>query len=243
MTPVLHRLRKYLLIFLLFSCLAWIVGEAAQRILRNRATRLLADIQALTVNRSTWSDVQPIMARWGSWNVSKGPCASDACTYQIDLMQTLPVELIGSPQPGARNWVPRLIDCIGLRSVAVRAGFTIDHGILVTKWFGEQVTLPVRNWDHPDGYVPYLSVASTETIRFSERAKGNKLLHPNRMVQRAGTYIDVAFSPDEESSEQTALMSFRLSCITRFRPCTSEGEILPEALHMWHERELTLPSR
>jgi hypothetical protein len=236
-------IRKLLLTFLILCCCGWLAAETAQHLLRSRAQRLLADIRTLNVNRSTWSDVQPIMSKWSSFSVPKGSCTAQACTCQIDLVETLPIEFVGSTDPAAKNWIPRLMDHIGLRSTAARAGFIIDHGTVTTRWFGEQVTLPVRNWIAPDGYIPYLSVASTETAKLTDHTVGRTPLHPNRSVLLDKTYLDIQFSPAEDSAEHAALMDFNLACITRFRPCESEGEILPEGQRLWLEHVFSTPSR
>src|SRR6185312_7045172 len=152
----------------------------------------------LHAGRSTWSDVQPIMQHWNSWSVTKGTCSQESCTYQIDLIQTLPSFLIGNPGGDSRNWAARITDHTGLRSSAVRAGFTVEHGILTTRWFGEQVTPPVRNWKIPADYVPYLSVSSAESSQFHEHNQGQTLLHPNRLAQNKASYIAVTFSPEED---------------------------------------------
>ncbi len=38
-----------------------------QHILGWRAERLLADVRALDLGKSTWVDAQSIMTRWGAW--------------------------------------------------------------------------------------------------------------------------------------------------------------------------------
>jgi hypothetical protein len=243
MNSLVRRLRKLVLILLILFCSGWVSGEIEQHVLRSHAEHLLADIRALNVDRSTWADVQPVMTRWSSSSVPKGSCTPLACTYEIDLVQTLPIEFVGSPDPGAKNLLARLMDHIGLRSTAARAGFTIDHGVVITKWFGEQVTLPVRDWIATDGYIPYLSVASTETTQFSDRVKGHPLLYPNRLAIHVKTYLDIAFSPAEDASERTLLMDFNFSCITRFQPCESEGAILPEGQRLWQQQAFSTPSR
>jgi hypothetical protein len=243
MNSPVRRLRKLVLILLVLFCSGWVTAEIEQHQLRSHAELLLSDIRALNVNRSTWADVQPLIARWNGSSVPKGSCTPLACTFEIDLVQTLPIEFIGSPSPGAKNWLARLMDHIGLRSTAARAGFTIDHGIVITKWFGEQVTLPVRDWIATEGYIPYLSVASTETTQFSDRAKGHTLLYPNRFALHVKTYIDIAFSPAEDASERAKLMDFNLSCITRFQPCENEGAILPEGQRLWQQQVFSTPSR
>jgi hypothetical protein len=237
------RTRQFLLTVLFIFGVAWISGEAAQLLLRWRGGKLLAEIRTLHAGRSTWSDVQPIMQQWNSWSVPKGACSAEACTYQIDLIQTLPPFLIGNPNGDTRNWAARITDHTGLRNSAVRAGFTIERGIVTTRWFGEQVTPPVRDWGVPEGYVPYLSVSSAESSQFHEHNGDQKLLHPNRLAQNKAFYIAVTFSPEEDAAEQSALMDFRFGCITRFSPCESEDQILPEAQRLWQEQQLSRASR
>jgi hypothetical protein len=237
------RTRQILLTVLFVLGVSWISGEAAQLLLRWRANKLLADIRTLHAGHSTWSDVQHIMQQWNRWSATNGACSEQSCTYQVDLIQTLPPSLIGNPNGSAKNWLARLTDHIGLRSSAVRAGFTVERGIVTTRWFGEQVTPPVRDWRVPADYVPYLSASSAEISQFHEHNAGQKLLHPNRLAQNKASYIAITFSPHEDPAEQSALMDFSFSCITRLSPCENEGEILPEALRMWQEQLLSRPSR
>jgi hypothetical protein len=243
MNSFAQRLRKLLLIFLILCCSGWTAAEVAQHLLRTHAEHLLADIRSIHVNHSTWSNVQPIMSKWSKFSVPKGTCTAQACTYQIDLVETLPIEFVGSPDPGAKNWFARLMDHIGLRSTAARAGFTINNGVVITKWFGEQVTIPIRDWEAPDGYVPYLSVASTETAKLTDHTADRTPLHPNRSALRVKTYLDIQFSPTEDDAEKAALMDFNLACITQFRPCESHGEILPEGQRLWQQQVFSTPSR
>jgi hypothetical protein len=234
MHSLLQRSRQLLLALLFILCIAWVFGEGAQWLLRWRAEKLLADIRALQINRSTSSDAQQLMHNWAQWATPKPGCNPDDCTVQISLIQTLPPILVASS--GTHNWLPRLTDSIGLRSVAARAGLTVEHGVVTSKYFGEQTTLPVRDLASTDGFIPYLSVSSAETSHFREIVGDSKLAHPNRMAQHLKGYLQVSFSPDEDPSEQSALMNFQFSCITRFRPCESEAEILPEGARMLQER-------
>jgi hypothetical protein len=243
MHSFLGRFRQLLLLILGILAVAWISGEAAQWLLRWRAQRLLADIRTLQVNHSTWPVAQQLAQKWAHWTTFNPGCTADACTVQIDLVQTLQPFLVGSPQAGARNSLARVVDHTGLRSVAARAGFTVEHGLVTSRWFGEQVTLPVRDWGPPDGYIPYLSASAAATSHFREIVGDSHLLHPNRMAQHTQGYIQVSYSPAEDPAEQSALMDFRFSCLTRLRPCESVGDILPEGLRMVQQQELPSPSR
>ena len=234
MHSLLYRCHQLLLALLFILCVAWVAGEAAQWLLRWRAEKLLSGVRTLQVNRSTWSDAQQLMQKWSQWTTPKPGCSADDCTVQISLVQTLPPILVA--EPGAHNWLASLADHIGLRSVAARAGFTVEHGIVTSKWFGEQATLPVRDLGSPNGYTPYLSVSSAETSHFREIVGDSKLAHPNRMAQHLKGYLQITFSPDEDPAEQSALLDFRFSCLTQFRPCETEAEFLPEGASMLQER-------
>jgi hypothetical protein len=211
---LLQRARGLAIAILILLCLAWAFAEAEQQLLSHRAQQLLSGIRPLEAGRSTWSGVQPLLRTWSDQTTTKGPCTFDACTAQIDLRG----------------------------SSAARAGIVVEHGIVTARWFGEQVSLPVRDWHPTDDYVPYLSVSSSETSELAKFTAGQTLLHPNRMVQHKASYIAVTFSPQEDAAEKSALMDFRFDCITRFSPCESHAGILPEALRMLEERQLANPA-
>ena len=223
-------------ILLLFFA-AWGTVEAQQWLLRWRAERLLDDVRALTVDRSQWADVQPMMRRWAKWSTPSGACTPDSCNYRINIVQTLPPFLAGTPDSSARNWLPKIAQDLGLRSTAAHAGFTVEHGAVSTKWFGEQVTLPVQDWSLASNYIPYLSVLSGESYKFRAPGKDTPESHPNRTVLHTNSYMVVSFTPQEDPAERAALMDFQFSCITQLTPCASERDILYEAWRMSQEQE------
>ena len=237
MNAMLRSSRQVLITILILLCAAWASGEAYQWLLRWRAGRLLTGVRSLEVNRSQWPDAQKMMARWGQWSVPKASCTAESCVYQINLIQSLPPILGGHPGTGVNNWLPKIVGHLGLRSSAARAGFTVEHGIVTSKWFGEQVTLPVEDWNISGDYVPYLSVSSGAFSRFHQRASEFPHLHPNRMVQAYPHGLNVMFDPQEDPSEQALLLDYRFSCFTQLRPCRSEGDMLPEGWRMLQEQQ------
>ena len=240
MSAATKFLRQIFVTALVLLAAVWASGEGAQWLLRWRAQDLLADVRSLDVNRSGWPDAQRLMTKWGAYAAADtGPCTLDACTYRIDLLQVLPQSLIGYPDPRVKNWLTRLVDCVGLRSVAARGGFTVEHGVVTSKWFAEQVAVPVRDWNSRGGaYVPDLAVSSGEFLGFAGPTEKSPP-HPYRRVHNFhGAYgITAQFLPQEDGAEQAALMDFRFSCITQFTPCQDEGEILPEAWRNLQEQE------
>ena len=237
MNAMLRSSRQVLITILILLAAAWASGEAYQWLLRWRAGNLLSDVRSLEVNRSQWPDAQKMMARLGQWSVPKASCTAESCVYQINLIQSLPPVLGGHPGTGVNNWVPKIVGHLGLRSSAARAGFTVEHGIVTSKWFGEQVTLPVEDWNISGDYVPYLSVSSGGFSRFHARASEFPHLHPYRMVQAYPHGLNVMFDPQEDPSEQALLLDYRFSCFTQLRPCRSEGDMLPEGWRMLQEQQ------
>jgi len=228
-------LRKILLILCLIVLAAWSSSYYSQWAVRWRAQNLLSEVRALNVNQSHFTDAQPLIKKWAAYGAPVGACTSDSCVYRITLVQVLPPFAVGYPDKGVHNWLPRLADHLALRSVAVRAGFSVKNGVVASKWFAEQVSLPVSAWGPPGGtFIPDLAISSGEFSAFTPNAGPDSPSHPYlRIRDWHGPYgITVQFLPQEDPSEQTALMDFRLTCITRYSPCRSQSDILPEALRI-----------
>ena len=233
------RLRQVLLVFLLLVLAVWGSSYYAQWALRWRAEHMLTDIRALNVNQSNWQAAQALMKKWSDYASTPANCTSDFCNYRITMVQSLPQMLVGYPDPGAHNWLPRIVSHLGLRSAAARAGFSVQHGVVTAKWFAEQVSLPTQDWYLRQGaYVPDLAVSSGEYPGFPNIDTG-LALHPYRRARNwKGPYgITIYFLPQEDPAEQTRLMDFQLTCVTRFHPCRDEGDIQPEARRMLDEEE------
>ncbi|MDR3745400.1 MAG: hypothetical protein P4K80_04635 [Acidobacteriaceae bacterium] len=228
--------RQFFLALLVLLVASWASGEGAQWLLRWRAEKLLADVRSIHVDRSQWADAQRMMQQWNRWGAPVEGCTAEKCDYRINLVQSLPPILGASPQGGVRNLLPRLANLVGLRSTAARAGFTVENGVITSRWFGEQVTPPVADSMPTTEYIPYLSVLSEESAKFRLPTEGHPRLHPNRTAQPVNNYLVVGFTPDEDPSEKAALLDFHLSCITQLLPCHSESEILPEGWKLSQER-------
>ncbi len=237
MNSILRLCRQLLLFLLILLAAAWVSGEGFQWLLRWRAERLLTDVRSLDISRSGWPDAQKLMTKWGQWSIPTANCTAESCTYQINLVQTLLPFLGGSPDKGAKNWLPKMVGHLGLRSAAARAGFTVQHGVVTEKWFGEQVTLPVQDWDPAEGYVPYLSVSSRDSSKFHEHPRDPDQLYPNRLVRTYPHGMNASFASDEEPAEQALLLAYRFNCITQIQPCRDVADILPEGWRTMQEEQ------
>src|SRR3569833_627288 len=84
MISVLRRKRSRLLVAALpLLSIGWLVMEARQWLFRAQVEALLADIMSLELNRSSWSDAQRLMTRWGKWGEWYGNCSVEECIYSI----------------------------------------------------------------------------------------------------------------------------------------------------------------
>jgi hypothetical protein len=237
MNEIERSCRQLLLYLLVLLAAAWIYGEGFQWLLRWRAERLLSDVRTLAVNRSGWPDAQQVMTKWGHWGKSSANCTAEACTYQINMEQTLLPVLEGTPGKGAMNWLPRMAGHLGLRSAAARATFTVQHGVVTDKGFGEQVTLPVGDWGPSMTYVPYLSVSSQLNSKFHDGRQHPDQLYPNRLVRIYPHGMNASYASDEDPSEQALLMDFRFECITQIRPCREVADMLPEGWRTYRQQQ------
>jgi hypothetical protein len=101
------------------------------------------------------------------------------------------------------------------------------------------VALPVSQWISPKSgfwleqpigstYWPTLDVAFREGANLKVVGETNILAgHPNRRISPRRTILEANFTPEETAEKQAALMDIHFDCITRWRACSTRGELLP----------------
>jgi hypothetical protein len=233
-----RTLRLVVAVFCLLGFI-WLVMQARQWLFRMRAEALLGDIKSLQLNRSSWSDAQKLMARWGSWGEWYGTCNSEDCSYSVQIYH-LPLVYPASAFQEGPHVGARILQLIGLRSAAVSARFHVVHGIVTNKGFEYSVALPVSQWTAPGGgfwlkekigsaYWPTLDVAFREAAKLGDSIPYTIATHPNHSLVRRRTILEVHFTPEEAPEGQAALTDMRFDCITRWTACSNRGELLPAA--------------
>jgi hypothetical protein len=233
------KLRRGVAAISLFLVVGWLAMMARQWLFRMRAEALLADIKSLSLNRSSWSDAQRLMTRWGRWGGYYGNCNEEDCSYSVRIYH-LPLVYPAFVFEEGPHLGARILELIGLRSAAVSAGFHVVHGVVTNKGYGMDVALPVSRWIFPGGgfwlkdkigstYWPTLDVAFREGAKLSESNPYTIAEHPNHGLIHRRTILEVHFTPEESPEEQAALTDFRFDCFTRWAACLSRGELLPRA--------------
>lgn len=223
--------RRGLIAIAVLIAAAWGVAEASQWLLRWRAERLLADFRALSMKQSTWADVQPILRHWEKWGTYEGACPATECSYRVRIEQFDNRILVGSEDEHAPNRLPRLLNHLGLRASGVLAGFRVANGKVSDSWFGEIVLAPQSHWGRPNGayYAELAASSGTRSTIGTWELTHMAASHSNRSYRFRQVGFETIFTPQEAPEIKRALMDFQLSCITRWSPCVSEGDILPWA--------------
>jgi hypothetical protein len=239
MTTKWKKTSRYSVVVFCLLGFLWLAMQARQWLFRMRAEVLLGDIKSLQLNRSSWSDAQNLMTRWGSWGGWYGSCNSEDCSYSVQIYH-LPLVYPAfvfeeGPHVGAR-----ILQLVGLRSAAVSARFHVVHGIVTNKGFGYSVALPVSEWITPGGgfwlkdrigstYWPTLDVAFREAAKLGDSTSYAIAMHPNHSLIHRRTTLEVHFAPEEAPEEQAALTDMRFDCITRWIACSNRRDLLPAA--------------
>jgi hypothetical protein len=232
------RISRVLLVITLSLGAGWLAMQLQQWLFRVRAQALLADIKSLEVNRSSWSDAQRLMIRWGKWGGWYGNCNAEECSYSIRICHLCLISPSFVMEDGP-HFATRLFELVGLRSSGAIASFHVTHGIVTEKAFGLEVTLPVSHWLRPgdhfwltdeigDTYWPSLAVASSENVKILSTPFA-VAEHPDRSITQRRIRLVASFTPEESREEKIALTDFHFDCITRWTPCTNRGELLPRA--------------
>jgi len=240
--PLRKWLSRALLALIVLLVFGWTCAAASQWLLRYRAQKLLADIHALEVNRTTTAEAEKLLSHWAHLGEVETGCHDGVCSHGV-FSRNISPQIIQSPYTEkSLVWATsKLSDALGLRTATVSAYFTTESGVVTSKGFTEAVGLPYSDWYLRQGaYVPELIISSDESSVPRWLAEPDPL-HPNRGARfRKGPYWPVIqFSPKESASVKADLMDFHFSCMTSFFSCHNENEILP-ATRTYFAKELHL---
>lgn len=225
------KLCKWVLTILLVIYLVLLAAvQISQRITRRRAEHLLSDLRGLQLERSSWSDAQALMQRWGRWGAYKGTCDADHCEYEIQFDWTgmVPRPIV-IPEPFF-DLVSRSVKVastvLGVRLPYVEGGFHLQNNLVVGTWFSLGTNTPA-------GGQLFSRVIGTRT-RNPEPYNlwPEKDPHPEyRTVLRSGTmgYFFTEFTAATKQEDVEWLTAVNFSCITGWVPCREMGDLLPSA--------------
>jgi hypothetical protein len=230
--------RRSLIAVVVLLVVAWGLAAGNQWLLRWRAERLLADIRALEVNKSSLSDAQAFMKKWGKW-ADGGGCDAGDCRFLFRIENRFPGEVSHWSQRRA-YWELHLLDRLGLRPAEIGAMVFVRHDVVTDKLFLVKIYPPEHaTWDPHLGESNAIGTLIEEGPRLPPIAvKGHR--YPNRLFFPNREGLTVIFTPDEDRTEVARLMDVRFACITSLHHCTSQRELVPAAYDEWeHAKEIT----
>src|ERR1022692_3107638 len=125
---------RWLLRILRVACLAALAlvlltlatVQFQQRLLRHRAEQLMADMHEIHLYRSTWTDAQRLITRWGAWGHYDGTCTAAECRYQITLTDISYSKFGWLMQHGGF----RIYSLFGGRATRLFVSFTVQDGAI-----------------------------------------------------------------------------------------------------------------
>jgi hypothetical protein len=204
--------------------------QISQRITRRRAEHLLSDLRALQLERSSWSDAQALMQRWGKWGHYKGTCNADSCEYdiQFDSIGMVPGPIVISERFFTLYSRSAQIasSLLGAHLPYVEGGFRVQKNLVLGTWFSVEANVQGES-------TLFSRVIGTPTRDLEPYDLWpEKDPHPEyRTVLRTGT-IGIFFTQFTAATKQEDvewLTAFNFSCITGWVRCKEMGDLLPSA--------------
>ncbi len=204
--------------------------QISQRITRRRAEHLLSDLRGLQLERSSWSDAQALMQRWGRWGHYEGTCGADHCDYVIrfDSVGLVTRRIVISERFSDlfSRFALMATPALGAHLPNVAGGFRLQNNLVIETSFSLGMYVP-------GGGSPLSGV-------FGKRRRNlepydlwpEKDPHPEyRTVLRTGTIggFFTQFTAATKQEDVEWLTAYNFSCITRWVPCREVGDLLPSA--------------
>ncbi|HEY1676100.1 MAG TPA: hypothetical protein VGG04_00190 [Candidatus Sulfotelmatobacter sp.] len=224
------RLFRYFVRFLsAVGVVAFLLGGAIhleQHLLRLRAERLLSEIRSLELRQSTFSDAQKIVDEWSSNARDLGPCRQEWCDVEITLNRNIQdrMEFLWKH--------PTLITVyrwLGGRAAAITASIRVRRNLVVRKAINEYVDGECGRDDQGQIFcVTMMGHVGTDNHGWVSS------LHPEyRFWTPSGCEIcvdaSVTFTAYANPEDVRRLTDLNFGCITNWRPCETQQDILPTA--------------
>lgn len=214
------RLRRSLA----FATMAMVVIVVAtlriqQWVLRNRAERLLDDIQQIELRKTSFEDAQKMFGHWSKWGHYGSGCTERYCLFSMRLSDFLD----GHPNLFKRASLSSLYSALGGRPTDVYADVLVVGGVVWEKRFGFLTSS--RGLTRADAEASTASWLPATDERFA--------LHPDHAIVPLHlapcVSIRVKFTPYEDPAAVRRLMGFKLSSITHWGFAPEKDDVMPAA--------------
>jgi len=132
MKPLFRWSGRIIILSLGLLCAGWVFEESSQWRFRWQAERLLADLKTIQVGHSS-TESESVLRKWvkrGDLDTGCGGDNGTRCYSNVRIMHLLPEVLRASPDDKAKNWLPRILDSLGLRDSMAGAGVITENGVI-----------------------------------------------------------------------------------------------------------------
>src|ERR1700733_3712827 len=120
--------------------------QISQQITRRQAEHLLSDLRGLKLERSSWSDAQALIQRWGRWGHYEGTCNVDHCDCEIHFdsvgMVTGPTATSGWFFNLFRRSAEMATTVLNAHLPYVEGGFRLQNNLVIGTWFSLGTNVP-----------------------------------------------------------------------------------------------------
>jgi hypothetical protein len=202
---------------------------AQQHSLRTRAEHLLVDVRNLQLHGGTVADAQRIAKVWERSATVDSKCDAQTCRIDIGVD-----DQVWLPQNAVGRAVVLLYWAVGWHEGAARAIIEARNNTVERTEFILMLIVPpyVSKIDR-EGYGLFGHAAQQPEFgpyQFWPQRK----LHPDYSIGKPGGCLGCIklmtfFLPSAPPAKIGELTDFDLSCITRWFPCATEGDIMPSA--------------
>ncbi len=210
--------------------------QVQQRSLERRATALLQVLRDTELRMTPRANAFSLLSKVDLPWVQRGACPNTNCTTDFDLRDFAwkHIDFFAGHQ-----WLFRAYEILRGRPARIRASIAIIDGVVWEKDF--TVFLEVPEQEGP--FAPfrgnhYTLIASLGTqSNFYPHISPRLLLHTNYEIGQPGgcsVCVEgwVKFTPFAAPDDVRRLMQVNLSCLTRWRPCRDQSDLIPVA---WSE--------
>ncbi|MFZ0521912.1 MAG: hypothetical protein WAL95_12870 [Candidatus Acidiferrales bacterium] len=200
----------------------------------------MANIQSITLRQTQFDTVKPLFRRWERFGEYGGDCSEKHCEFKVTLQDGM------SNFP---NWLHYSVAQLSGRAARVIAGFEVIDGIVWAKYFDVEVEmLPLRGANGKLFSTTLLGIAESRSRFFPPYYWGGISLHPNYVINRPGgcegcVAAYVYFTPYADPQDIRRLMQFNLGCLTRWRACRDQADIMPVAWTQYSEEQAKLEAQ
>jgi hypothetical protein len=219
-------LTRFVAGMLIFLFLLAAVIRLDHYLLRWRAERLLSDIRSLDLRKSTYVDARNVINRWRDDTRQQGPCRTDWCDVEITLNKNVLDRM-------TLLWRhPTLITAyrwLGGRPAMIIASIRVRNNVVVRKGIDAYVGGDCSRGDDGQLYC-------TTMMAHADTGSHGRIspLHPEYgFWTPSGCEIcveaTVTFTPYADPDDVRRLTDLNFACITNWRPCETQQDILPTA--------------